>query len=75
MSVMRPEVLVGHEWEVVWRRVVDRCHVWLNAVSYLWRVSPGLGIGPTRVVPFQHARPVLSGSTTLDPGLGVAGFD
>jgi hypothetical protein len=31
--------------------------------------------GSTRLVPFQHIRPPLSGSATLDPELGAAEFD
>jgi hypothetical protein len=33
MNAMRPEVLVGHEWEVDGRCVVARCQVWLSAVD------------------------------------------
>jgi hypothetical protein len=40
MSVMRPEVLVGHEWEADRRRAMAQCQVCLNVVGYLRRVSP-----------------------------------
>jgi hypothetical protein len=30
--------------------------------------------GSTRVVPFRHTRPLMSGSATLDPELGAAGL-
>lgn len=75
MSAMGPEVLVGYEWEVDRRCIVARCHVWLNVVDYLWRVSLGSSAGFIRVVPFRHARPPLSGSTMPDPGLGATRFD
>jgi hypothetical protein len=55
MSVMRIEVLVGHEWEANRHHAMAWCQAWLNAVDYLWLVSLGLGVGSTRVVPFQHA--------------------
>jgi hypothetical protein len=59
MSAMWPEVLEGHEREADRRHVVARCHAWLNAVGYLWRVSLGPGAGSIRVVPFRHTRSLL----------------
>jgi hypothetical protein len=47
----------------------------VNAASHLWRVTPGPSAGCTRVVPFRHAHPPLSGSAMASPGLGVAGLD
>jgi hypothetical protein len=44
MSDIRPEVLVGHEWEAYWRCAMPRCEAWLNVIVYLWRVN----LGPTR---------------------------
>jgi hypothetical protein len=75
INVLQSEVLIGHEWEADRRRDVARCQALLNAIGYLLRVSLGLGTRSTRVVPFRHARPPLSGSATPDPGLGVVGFD
>jgi hypothetical protein len=72
---MRPEVLVGHEREADRHHAVARCQAWLNAVGYLWRVSLGLGAGSTLVVPYEHARPPLSGSSMPDPRLGAVGLD
>jgi hypothetical protein len=37
--------------------------------------QPGTGAGSIRVVPFRHARPLLSGSVMPDPGLGAARFN
>jgi hypothetical protein len=56
-------------------RTVAWCLVWSNVVDYLWRVSLGLYVGSTRVVPFRHAWPPLSGFTMPDFGLGAVGFD
>jgi hypothetical protein len=75
MSVIGPEVLVGHEWEADRRYTVARCQAWLNAVGYLWRVSLGSGTGSTRVVSFRHVQPPLSGSAMPNPRLDAAGFD
>jgi hypothetical protein len=47
----------------------------VNAASHLWRVSPGLGAGSTRAVPFRHTQPPLLGSAMPDPRLGAAEFD
>jgi hypothetical protein len=55
MSAMRPEVLVGHEWEADRCCAVARWQVWLSAVDYLWQASLWLGAGSTQVVPFRHA--------------------
>jgi hypothetical protein len=52
MSAMRPEVLIGHEWEADRRRAVAQCQTWLNTVGYLWRVSIRPGAGSARVVLF-----------------------
>jgi hypothetical protein len=60
---------------VGWRRAMARSQAWLNAVSYLWRVSLGSSVGSTRVVPFRHVRPPLSCSAMPHPVLSVAGFD
>jgi hypothetical protein len=68
-------MLVGDEWEADRRRAVAQRQTWLSVVGYLRIVSLGPGARSTRVVPFQHTRPHLSGSATPDPGLGAEGFD
>jgi hypothetical protein len=75
INASQSEVLIGHEWEADRHRVVARCQALLNAIDYLWRVSLGPVTRSTRVVPFRHARPPLSGSATPDLGLGAVGFD
>jgi hypothetical protein len=75
MSAMRPEGSVGQEWEA---NRCPRCGSApdvVNAASHLWRVGRRSGTGSSQVVPFRPARRPLSGSTTLVPGLGAAGFD
>jgi hypothetical protein len=37
--------------------------------------QPGPGARSIRVVPFRHARPLLSGSFMPDPGLGAVRFN
>jgi hypothetical protein len=75
MSAMRPEGSVSHEWEA------DRCPRCdsvlgvVNAAGHLWRISLWPGTRSTRVVPFRHTCPPLSGSATPNPRLGALGFD
>jgi hypothetical protein len=65
MSVMQPEGSVGHEVEADRHPHCSSVPGVVNAVSHLWQVSLRPGAGSTRVVPFRHAHPPLSGSTTL----------
>jgi hypothetical protein len=66
---------VGHVWEADRRPRCGSVPDAFNATSHLWRVSPGPGPESTRMVPFRHARPPLSGSAMPNPRLGAAGFD
>jgi hypothetical protein len=75
MSAKRPEGSVGHEWEADWRPRYGSVPDVVNVASHLWWVRPGLGAGSTRVVPFRHIRPPLSGSATPNPGLDATRFD
>lgn len=65
MSAMRSEGSIGHDLEA--DRCTRCCSVpgMVNAVIHLWQVSPGPGVGSTRVIPFQHAHPPLLGSAML----------
>jgi hypothetical protein len=75
MSAKRPEGFVGHEWEANRHPRYGSVPSMVNAASHLWRVSLGPGTGSTRVLPFRHAHPPLSGSIIPGPGLGATGFD
>jgi hypothetical protein len=75
MSNIRPEGFIGQEWEVDQRLRYGSVSGVVNATSYLQRVSLEPGMGSTRVVFLRHARPLLSGSVTLDPELDAAGFE
>jgi hypothetical protein len=68
MSAKRPEGFVGHEWEADRHPRYGSVPSMVNAASHLWRVSLGPGTGSTRVLPFRHAHPPLSGS--IMPALG-----
>jgi hypothetical protein len=65
MSAMRSEGSIGHDLEA--DRCTRCCSVpgMVNAVIHLWQVSPGPGVGSTRVIPFQHAHPPSLGSAML----------
>jgi hypothetical protein len=69
---MRLEGSIGHEWEADPHPHFGSVPSVVNAACHLWRVSPGPGTGSTRVVPFRHGRPLLSGSAIPGPGLGAA---
>jgi hypothetical protein len=75
MSVMQTEGSIGHVWEADRRPCCSLVLGMVNAASHLWRVSPELGVGFTRVAPFRHVWLPLSGSTTPGPRLGAAGFN
>jgi hypothetical protein len=72
---MQPDESVGHELEADRRPHCGSVPGVVNAASHLWRDSPGPGVGSTRVVPFRHAHPPLSGSAKPDLDLDAAGFD
>jgi hypothetical protein len=74
MSAVRTEGFVGHEWKADRHPRCGSVPGVVNAAGHLRQVSLGPGTGSTRVVPFRHAWPLLSGSTTFDPGLGAAGL-
>jgi hypothetical protein len=75
MSAMRPEGSVCHEWKAGRHPRCGLVPDAINATSHLWWVSPGPSAGSIQVVPFRHAWPPLSGSTTPKPGLDAARFD
>jgi hypothetical protein len=59
MSAMRPKGSVGHEWKADQRLRCGLVPGMVNTTNHLWRVSPGLGVGSTRVVPFRQIRALL----------------
>jgi hypothetical protein len=75
MSAMRPEGSVGHEWKADRHPRCGSVPGAVNATSHLWWVSSVPDAGSNQVVPFRHARPPLSGSTTPKPGLDAVRFE
>jgi hypothetical protein len=73
MSVLHHDELIGHEWEADRRLNRGSTLGIVNAAGHSWRVGLEPGEGSTQVVSLRFALP-LSGSTTRDLELSVAGF-